>query len=279
MGHRPELVGECDHQCHPGWGGKFLAVGDASARHVPAGEQFDNSRSWVGQLAVGGMHRALPDRDRTADDPLDTEHFECGTGTDDVDDRVDRPDLVELDVVGRHAMHRALDVRKRGEGGQRSGGNPRRQIRRRDEFANRPVGTVLDGTVLVVMVMVVAVIAVVYDHVSLCRGDPAAQHRFEAECVVVERQASDDLGDRQLVGTGVNECRHRHVASGARKAVEPRGADWSAQPRGFVGGTHGSILAIADAAPKPLSIPTTVMPLAHDACIASSAVTPSRPAP
>ena len=33
------------------------------------------------------------------------------------------------------------------------------------------------------------------------------------------------------------------------------------------------------AAPNPLSIPTTVTPLAHDACIASRAVTPSSPAP
>ena len=42
---------------------------------------------------------------------------------------------------------------------------------------------------------------------------------------------------------------------------------------------HGSIRATAQAAPKPLSMPTTVMPAAHDACMASSAVTPSRAAP
>ncbi len=35
----------------------------------------------------------------------------------------------------------------------------------------------------------------------------------------------------------------------------------------------------AEAAPNPLSMPTTVTPLAHDACIASSAVTPSSAEP
>ena len=34
--------------------------------------------------------------------------------------------------------------------------------------------------------------------------------------------------------------------------------------------------ATAQAAPKPLSMPTTVIPAAHDACMASSAVTPSK---
>ena len=37
--------------------------------------------------------------------------------------------------------------------------------------------------------------------------------------------------------------------------------------------------ATAHAAPKPLSMPTTVMPAAHDDSMASSAVTPSRAAP
>jgi len=37
---------------------------------------------------------------------------------------------------------------------------------------------------------------------------------------------------------------------------------------------HRSTLATAHAAPKPLSIPTTVIPAAHEACMASNAVTP-----
>ena len=69
---------------------------------------------------------------------------------------------------------------------------------------------------------------------------------------------------------GVHQRAHRHVASGAGEAVEPGGAGHA--------GTR-SARAIAHAAPKPLSMPTTVMPLAHDACIASSAVTPSSPDP
>ena len=37
--------------------------------------------------------------------------------------------------------------------------------------------------------------------------------------------------------------------------------------------------ATAQAAPKPLSMPTTVMPEAHETSMASRAVIPSRPAP
>ena len=42
---------------------------------------------------------------------------------------------------------------------------------------------------------------------------------------------------------------------------------------------HKAVLATAQAAPNPLSMPTTVTPAAHDACMASSAVTPSSAAP
>src|SRR5215212_2510216 len=44
-------------------------------------------------------------------------------------------------------------------------------------------------------------------------------------------------------------------------------------------GHAGSILSTAHAAPKPLSIPTTVRPAAHDDSMDSRAVTPSKAAP
>ena len=42
---------------------------------------------------------------------------------------------------------------------------------------------------------------------------------------------------------------------------------------------HASRRATAQAAPKPLSMPTTVTPDAQEASMASRAVTPSSPAP
>src|SRR5439155_4941 len=75
------------------------------------------------------------------------------------------------------------------------------------------------------------------------------------------------------IGAGVEQRSERHVAGDAGERVEPgdgghaRRARWS-QAR-----------ATAQAAPKPLSIPTTVTPAAHEASMASSAVTPPKLAP
>ena len=102
--------------------------------------------------------------------------------------------------------------------------------------------------------------SVEHDDVGLCRGDAAAHHVLERQRVAVEVEPADELGDHQRVGAGIDQRRHRHVAGGAGEAVEPGGSG------------HCIILAIAHAAPNPLSIPTTVTPLAHEACIASSAV-------
>ena len=129
--------------------------------------------------------------------------------------------------------------------------------------------------VLVLVVVVVVVVRVAGAFVAVCVGHhhgvggrhTTPQHIVERERVAVDVQAAEDVGHPHLVGPGMHQRAHGHIARSAGEAVEPGGAG------------HGIILAIADAAPKPLSMPTTVTPLAHEACMASSAVTPSRPAP
>ena len=101
-------------------------------------------------------------------------------------------------------------------------------------------------------------------------GDATAQNRFEREQVAIDAEPGDDVGHRHLIGAGVHERPQGHVARGAGEAVEPGGAGHRRRP---------IVRAMAQAAPKPLSMPTTLTPLAHDACIASSAVTPASPAP
>ncbi len=107
-------------------------------------------------------------------------------------------------------------------------------------------------------------LVVEHDDVCLDRGDPATRDPIEGQRVPVEVEFADRVGDHRRVGTGIDQCGQGHVAGSTGEAVEPGGAG------------HGIILAIAHAAPKPLSIPTTVTPLAHDACIASNAVMPSK---
>ena len=76
------------------------------------------------------------------------------------------------------------------------------------------------------------------------------------------------------VGPGVEQRAEGHVAGHPGEAVEP----------GHPALSHGPTpvprsRATAQAAPKPLSMPTTVTPAAHDESMASSAVTPSSDAP
>src|SRR6056297_3527900 len=91
----------------------------------------------------------------------------------------------------------------------------------------------------------------------------ATLHTLEHQGVAADAERGDGAGNHQR--------RHGHVTGDARLSVEP--GDAPARTG------HGSIRAMAQPAPKPLSMPTTLTPLAHDACIASSAVTPSSPAP
>ena len=96
-------------------------------------------------------------------------------------------------------------------------------------------------------------------------------------------------------GARVEQAAQRHVPGDAGEAMEPRhparllrrgrlrrrrSPPSRALSRALPGaGGHGNIRATAQAAPNPLSMPTTVSPAAHDACIASNAVIPSSAAP
>ena len=210
---------------------------------------------------MGCKNRALADGDRAAHDALDVERFQRSTGADDVDDGIDRPDLMELDVVSRGAVHFSFHLGQQAEGSLGAVTNALGQICGVDQFADRPVAAV-------VIMRVIMIVPVGENHnVSLRRGHSAAHHVLERQGVAVEVEAADELTDHQRVGTRIDQCRHRHVTCRTGEAVEPGGSG------------HCIILAIAHAAPNPLSIPTTVTPLAHEACIASRAVIPSRLAP
>ncbi len=115
---------------------------------------------------------------------------------------------------------------------------------------------------------------VVDDDVDPGGSHAAALDSLEHEGVAADGEPADHRGDQVGVGAGVDQRGHRHVAGDACLTVEPGDPTWGRHRAG-----HVNMRAIAQAAPKPLSMPTTVTPLAHDACMASNAVTPSSPAP
>ena len=111
--------------------------------------------------------------------------------------------------------------------------------------------------------------------VDLGGRHPAPQDRFGFDRPALHRERPAhrvDLGRgrRRRRRARRGPCRRRsRRSSGTRRR--------SGQPWARL--VVPSIRAMAQAAPKPLSMPTTVMPAAHDASIDSSAVTPSKPAP
>ena len=62
-----------------------------------------------------GPDRAAADVQRRRDDALDAERLERVHGADDVDDRIERADLVEVDLLERGAVNRRLGLAEPGE--------------------------------------------------------------------------------------------------------------------------------------------------------------------
>ena len=124
------------------------------------------------------------------------------------------------------------------------------------------------GTRAGVMVMIVD------DDVGPGGAHAASLDLLEQQGVAVDAEATDGRCHHVRVGAGIDQRGHRHVAGNTCLAVEPGDGQLAGHRVG-----HVNMRAIAHAAPKPLSMPTTVTPLAHEACMASSAVTPSSPAP
>src|SRR4051794_10097233 len=104
-------------------------------------------------------------------------------------------------------------------------------------------------------------------HLDPRTGKSATEHRCRFERPPADGDALAQRAHFVEIGAEVDERAERHVSGDAGEAVEP------GDNRHF----NNRITALA--APKPLSMPTTVMPAAHDASMASRAVTPSSAAP
>ena len=167
------------------------------------------------------------------------------------------------------AVEGRLDLGQAFEDGERPSGDPTGQRGRLEQGHDVAVGAA--GTV----------VAVPLDDGPGGRH-AAPQHRLDGQAPSVHgsrRRSGQDLAE---VGAGVEQAAERHVPGDAREAVEPRHrarVRGAAGRTGDVGVAQRRSRAMAQAAPKPLSMPTTVTPAAHEASMASSAVTPSRLAP
>ena len=110
-GHRrqgPKAVGQRGHDRRAGGRGQFgLHVGGGQRN---AAEQFRRGGRGNVALAVGDRDSAAAGGDGRYDQPLRAEQVPADGRADDVGDRVDRADLVEVDLLDRRAMHLGLDL-------------------------------------------------------------------------------------------------------------------------------------------------------------------------
>ena len=82
-------------------------------------EQLGRPRSGEGHPSVGGDDRSLARRHRARLEPIDAEQIEADRRPHDIDDRVDGPDLVEVDLRQIDPMHRRFGSTEPGEDPER----------------------------------------------------------------------------------------------------------------------------------------------------------------
>src|SRR4026208_2232321 len=69
--------------------------------NVESLEKAYRRRRWNGQHSVRGFHRAIAQRDFRIVDALDSQQLDSPDRSDDVENRIDRSDLVEMELVRR----------------------------------------------------------------------------------------------------------------------------------------------------------------------------------
>ena len=112
---------------------------------------------------MGRPHPAAAEPHGAIVDPVDAQTLEPFDGADDVDERVDRSDLVQRHLLRRHAVHAALRLAQqpeRAHGALAHPGRQRRPLDRGDQVADVAVGPVGSIRVRAIPVAVMVVVAV-----------------------------------------------------------------------------------------------------------------------
>ena len=194
-----------------------------------------------------------------------SEQLEGGARPDDVDDGVEGADLVEVDRVGRHAVEAALRLGECGEDGQGAGADPVGQVGAGQQAAE--VGE---------RAVVVRVLRRVDDGAGGARGRRAAPPRpggpspETGRRAITSRTSSTSAPASSRAPSAMSPAmpeKQWNQASATRRRPQARPARWL-QTR-----------VTAQAAPKPLSMPTTATPCAQELSMARRAVTPPKAAP
>ena len=191
---------------------------------------------------------------------LHVQDLERPRGADDVHDGVQRPDLVEMDLLEGGAVHLGLAAAQELEGGERAPEHARGKPSPFQHAAD--LGVVAVG------------LGFLGAHVEKERIEAVALHEGRGECESLERKGAKvplDLGQRSAQR---DQRTQDHVAARAADAVEVDDAHVS-----LPGRERSAMTPAAYPAPNPLSMFTTVTPAAQELSIARRAARPPKEAP
>ncbi len=210
-----------------------------------------------------------PDRDRRGADAIRRELVQEQTDAGDVGDRVVGADLVEVDLADRPAVRPGLGVGERLI--DRAGVREHRRGQGEGADDREDVGEAA-----------MAVMARSLRSVTFFYAVEGDGHMGPEDALVLGRDGPDpDAGQGQVVhrreealrvGRKLVERGHQHVARRAAGEVEIEYAHARASPTWL-------IMLARQPAPKPLSMLTTLTPLAHELSIESRAASPPNDAP
>ena len=169
-------------------------------------QQDCGGRGGNGEQPVVGAHPTRSDGDRVRGDLLDPQRVQPGAGADDVDDRVDRADLMEMHVLDRLAVGLRLGRGEGGKDGERRVADGRRQGRSSSKSTNGPpvARWLLVGSL--------------DDHSRAANRAAAGWLRRDTDAL--DPKPRDGVPDRSQGNAGIDQGAKDHVSAGARKRIE-----------------------------------------------------------
>ena len=210
-----------------------------------------------GQRTVRGVDGALPLSERRDDGVGDAEVVEAPGCRSDVDDRIDRSDLVEVNLLGRGSMRLRLRIGEDGEGAGGYGLGACGQLGAIDDgealrqAAMLMVMMVVMVVIVVMVVMIVVVIVggttlrgvspmgtmslvgiepchivvvvlviMVEHHIEIAGSERTRHLARDADLVALERKGRERGTEPLAVGAEVEQGGHQHVAGDAGRALE-----------------------------------------------------------
>jgi hypothetical protein len=96
---------------------------------------------------MGAIDPARAINDRAGENARFAQHFKCDTRADDIDNRINRADFVEVDFLGRHAVDFAFGIRDTLENGYRLLFHPIGQLALGDQLFDFGEGALVVVTV------------------------------------------------------------------------------------------------------------------------------------